>query len=260
VNVVTPANTRESEAILFQPTGIWNQADLHLHTTYSDGSATPAELIEHVFTRSTIRVVAITDHDEIEGAQEAQRLAKRRDVDVIVGEEVSTAHGHLIGLFLRERIPPGLDAFETTARIHEQGGLAIAPHPFDASVPSLGVRMSRDAFRALPLDGIETFNASIFLPWRAANDEALRAAEMRGTAQIGGSDAHALCAVATGRTWFPGRRAADVFAAIQSSTTHASGRYLSHGGHARQIFDMVRNMGIGSFTRHVMQNAEPMRT
>jgi len=244
---------------LSQATSAWSQADLHLHTTYSDGSATPAELLEFVAARRTLRVVAVTDHDEIEGACEAHRLAQRYGVDVIIGEEVSTTHGHMLGLFLRERIPPGLDAFETAARIHEQGGLALAPHPFDPSVPSLGIRLDAEDLHALPLDGVETFNASIFLPWRAANDQARRFAGRRELAQIGGSDAHALCAVGTGRTWFRGAHADDVYAAIRSTGTRTSGNYLSNGGHARQIFDMVRNMGLGPFTRHVMQiNAQKL--
>src|SRR4029450_10551158 len=51
-------------------------------------------------------------------------------VDVVVGEEISTLNGHLLGLFLEELVPPGLTALETIARIHDQGGLAVAAHPF----------------------------------------------------------------------------------------------------------------------------------
>jgi predicted metal-dependent phosphoesterase TrpH len=241
---------------LANQTAAWNRADLHLHTTYSDGSAAPAELLAHA-ARNDLRVIAVTDHDEIEGAFEAHKLGPQFGVDVIIGEEVSTAHGHLLGLFLHTRIPPGLDARETVARIHEQGGLAIAPHPFDASVPSLGRRLGAAGLQALPLDGIEVFNASIFWPWRAANRMAQSLAETMNLAQIGGSDAHALCAVDSGRTWFRGQRAADVFTAIRQGATRADGNYLTRSNHLRQVADMVRSMGVGSFTRWVMQGAEP---
>src|SRR5262249_43221368 len=113
-----------------------SKADLHIHTTHSDGAATVPELLEHVAQFSDIRVIAITDHDSIAGARQAAQLARQFDVEVIVGEEVSTAEGHLLALFIDAFLPPGRPAAETIAAIHAQGGLAIAPHPFDRSVPS----------------------------------------------------------------------------------------------------------------------------
>ncbi|MCX6017112.1 MAG: CehA/McbA family metallohydrolase [Chloroflexi bacterium] len=238
-------------------TKVWNFADLHLHTTYSDGGATVIEVLEHAMRNTNLRAVAVTDHDEIEGAFEAQRLAPHFGIDVIVGEEISTAHGHLLGLFLQKRIPPKLSAFETIVRIHEQGGLAIAPHPFDASVPSLGCRLGAVNLCALPFDGIEVFNASIFWPWRAANRTAQNLAMSMGMAQIGGSDAHSLCAVGSGRTAFRGSRASDVFDAIRTRTVWADGVYLSRRKHARQVVDMMRSMGVGAFARWVVHVALP---
>jgi len=202
-----------------------------------------------------LRAVAVTDHDEIEGAIEAQKLASRFGIEVIVGEEISTVHGHLLGLFLHRCIPPGMSASETVARIHEQGGLAIAAHPFDASVPSLGRRLTSESLRSMAFDGIEVFNAGIFWPWQASNRTAQRLAETMCTAQIGGSDAHALCAVGSGRTWFRGRHVEDLFAAIRSRSTRAEGTYLNRNAHVRHTVDVIRSMGIGSFTRWVIKTA-----
>ncbi len=119
------------------------KADLHLHTTYSDGAITVRALLDRVATRGELAVVAITDHDTIAGAEAAQQLAQREryPVEVIVGEEVTTRQGHIVGLFLREAIPPGQSAVDTVAAIHRQGGLAFAPHPFFNDRP---LRQRRD--------------------------------------------------------------------------------------------------------------------
>lgn len=227
----------------------WGQSDLHIHTTHSDGSATVDSVLSYAARRAQLCAIAITDHDTIAGALLAARMAPAFGLTVIVGEEVSTTCGHLIGLFLDRHIPAGLSPQETVRRIHEQGGLAIAPHPFDASVASLGCRMSAQALRALPLDGIEVFNAGIFGPWRAANAAAQRLADEMGLAQLGGSDAHALCAVGSGRTRFQGRSAADIFTAITSRSVVVEGEYLTRRAHIRQIVDMLRQLGLRSFTR-----------
>src|ERR1700738_1359564 len=106
-------------------------AALHLHTSYSDGWPSPAEVVDHVTLETSLDVIAITDHDTIEGALRAAEHSERTaGVPVIAGEEVSSRQGHILGLFLERRIPPGLSAAATVDEIHNQGGLAIAAHPF----------------------------------------------------------------------------------------------------------------------------------
>lgn len=87
-------------------------ADLHVHTTHSDGVDTPESVIEHALGRCELDLVAITDHDTISGAQLAASHAAERGWGgrVIVGEEVSTLDGHVLGLFLHSPIRPGLMA------------------------------------------------------------------------------------------------------------------------------------------------------
>lgn len=158
---------------------------IHVHTNYShDSNATPADVIETARAQG-VHVVAITDHDEIDGAREAAGLA--RDVRVIVGEEVSSADGHIIGLFLRERIPPGLSGEVTARRIREQGGLVLAPHPYTILCEaSLG---ERAMLRLLPwLDAIEVCNAQDPLSWE--NRWAERFASAHGVTAYCGADAH----------------------------------------------------------------------
>src|SRR3979409_2705805 len=107
------------------------RADLHMHTTSSDGWPTPHELVEHAARRARLDVIAVTDHDTIEGALRAQEhAAKRERVHVLDGEEVSSRDGHIVALFIERRVRPGMSAAATVDAIHGQGGLAIAVHPF----------------------------------------------------------------------------------------------------------------------------------
>ncbi len=157
---------------------------IHVHTHYSpDSNLSPRELLRAA-RREGIGCIAITDHDEIDGALEAHRLA--RDVRVIVGEEVSTTEGHLIGLYLRERIPPGLSPEETIRRIRRQGGLVLAPHPFTL-LCSHSLRRATHRI-AHELDAIEVVNSQNPLPWEDA--WTARFARRRGIVPYVGSDSH----------------------------------------------------------------------
>ena len=203
------------------------KADLHLHTTYSDGAITIRALLDTVGTRGELAVIAITDHDTIAGAEAAQRLAQqgRYPIEVIVGEEVTTRQGHIVGLFLRETIAPGLSAAETVAAIHEQGGLAFAPHPFFNDRP-LRQRRAMDSIgrlaAELPIDAIEVDNSTPFLEW--ANHRARRFALHHRLPMLGASDAHILAAVGKSFTHFSGHTALDLRRAILAGTVGAGSR------------------------------------
>jgi PHP domain-containing protein len=125
------------------------RADLHVHTLYSDGGQSPEAIVRAAAGR--LDVVGITDHDRVGGALRGRDYAREHPelgVDVVVGEEISTLDGHLIGLYLSERVPPGLPARETIRPIHDQGGLAVAAHPFH---PLRGVvRGHGSAFTTFP--------------------------------------------------------------------------------------------------------------
>jgi predicted metal-dependent phosphoesterase TrpH len=213
-----------------------SKADLHIHTTASDGAATVPELLEHMARTPDMRVIAITDHDTIAGAQEAARIARQFGIDVIMGEEVSTADGHLLALFIDTFLPPGRPAAETIAAIHAQGGLAIAPHPFDRSVPSLGrTGLQRDGWN---FDAIEGFNAGVIWWQRRCNHAAQRAAAAMGLPAVGSSDAHTLATAGLGYTLFPGASADDLYRAIQTGRVGWAGRYWGPG----QYVDMGRRL------------------
>jgi predicted metal-dependent phosphoesterase TrpH len=211
-----------------------SKADLHIHTTASDGAATVPELLAYAAQMPDLRVIAITDHDTIAAAKEAARLAYQFGIDVIVGEEVSTADGHLLALFIDSFLPPQRPAAETIAAIHAQGGLAIAPHPFDRSVPSLGRQgLHRSGW---DFDAIEGFNAGVIWSQRGCNAAAQRAAAAMALPAIGSSDAHTLATTGLGYTQFPGANTSDLYRAIKAGQVSWGGRYWGPG----QYLDMGR--------------------
>ena len=164
------------------------RADLHNHSYYSpDSVASPEELLRRAKARG-IDVLAVTDHDTTRGGLVAQELAAKRfpEVRVIVGEEVRTRDGEILGLFLSEEVPPGLSAEETLARIKAQGGVAGAPHPYDTFRSGLEPDVLE---RIAPeLDFIEGLNARMV--FSSANDRAVEFAKARGIPTSAASDAH----------------------------------------------------------------------
>lgn len=191
-----------------------------------DASTTPDELIA-ALPESGVDVLCITDHNNVEGAL---RFAESGElgVPVIVGEEVKTTAGELIGLFLTDRVPFGLKPAEAVAAIKEQGGVVYVPHPFD------GLRhcMKEDALYGLARDGgldvIETINAKTSLP--SINDRADAFAEEFALAKAGGSDAHVPAALGAAYTEVDDdadlTTPAGFLAALRSPTARVAGTFF----------------------------------
>ena len=203
-------------------------ADLHLHTDFSDGWPSPREVIDHVLGQSDLDLIAVTDHDTIEGALRARDYAEARGgLEVVVGEEVSTADGHVIGLFLERCVKPGQSAAATVHAIHDQGGLAIAAHPFwrtDRMARRLRGAVHGVGWLAaeLEFDAIEVENSTPGLG--VANFLSRRLAEATPVSVVGGSDAHILHAIGRAATSFPGRSPRALRTAIARGVTRAEKR------------------------------------
>jgi glycosyltransferase involved in cell wall biosynthesis len=162
--------------------------DLHMHTDHSPDCATPVELLLETARMRGLGAIAITDHNEISGALEAQEIAARMGgIKVILAEEVKTAHeGEVIGLFLRERIDRGMSMADTVAEIRRQGGLVYVPHPFDRlhSVPDYEHLLEI----VDQIDILEVFNPRV--AFSSFNEEAVRFARKYAIVPGAGSDSH----------------------------------------------------------------------
>ena len=170
--------------------------DLHAHTSASyDCLSEPRDVVEAAREAGLDRL-AVTDHDEIEGALAARSLDASL---VIVGEEVRTAEGlDLIGLFLHRRIAPGADFRRTAEAIRAQGGVVYLPHPFD---PHRGTDEEFLEGVADCVDVVEGFNARVHD--EAVNGRARAWAEARALPLGAGSDAHLLREIGRGRVGLP---------------------------------------------------------
>jgi predicted metal-dependent phosphoesterase TrpH len=156
------------------------KADLHVHTTYSSDSViTPKQLVFYAKKRG-LTAVAVTDHNTVEGAR---KIAKETDFLIIPGTEVSSLHGHIVGLNVDKLIPRGLSADETVDLIHEAGGLAVACHPYAMLKGSVGKHVTGK------FDAVEAINASAF-PFNRATSKAHQLAERLKLPKVAGTDAH----------------------------------------------------------------------
>jgi predicted metal-dependent phosphoesterase TrpH len=231
--------------------GDLGKADMHLHTLYSDGTVSVRTLLDHVEARTDLDVIAITDHERIDGAIRARELHAAGDYgfELVVGEEITTRRGHILALFITERIPALRPLSETLERIHDQGGIAIAAHPMAPLTPSLGARsllsVHGSADRRHQLDAIELMNPSAAGRARRTARDRLNAEVLRLSA-VGNSDAHVLEGVGTAWTWFPGSTAAEYRAAVEEGTTRPDGRYWSNrqniGVYRRQLRAKVSHL------------------
>jgi predicted metal-dependent phosphoesterase TrpH len=159
------------------------RADLHNHTHYSPDSILSPRRFVREARRRGLDVIAVTDHNTIRGALAVRDLSEQA---VIIGEEIKSADGEILGLFLSEEVPKGLAASETIARIKDQGGLVGVPHPFD----SLRSALSEDLMLTLinRIDFIEGLNARMV--FSGHNDQAREFAATHALPMSAGSDAH----------------------------------------------------------------------
>ena len=157
--------------------------DLHTHTHYSHDSILTPEGLVRACQRTGINCVAVTDHNTITGALKVKELAP---FEVIIGEEIRSAEGEVIGLFLTEEVPPDLTAEETIERVRAQGGFVSLPHAVDRFRGGVG----DDRFaRLAPLaDMVEVMNARTTVA--ADNKKAARLAVEYDLIPIAVTDAH----------------------------------------------------------------------
>jgi len=203
----------------------YSSADLHIHTTASDGTASPAEVLEFASEATDLSIVAICDHNTNEGALEAASIAHRFRVEVVVGQEVESADGHILGLWTPDIVAPGMSAEMTVASIHAQGGLAVAAHPF---APLWWhrhglCRGEREVYDRVDFDAIEVANSTPLLFLANLRARLYRRGHTDRLAETGGSDAHMLSVIGTSRTVFQGGTAQDLRRSLESRSSRGWG-------------------------------------
>ncbi|NLT38420.1 MAG: PHP domain-containing protein [Methanomassiliicoccus sp.] len=186
---------------------------------FPESVSDPAAVVRKALAEK-INVLCITDHNSTAGAMKALEAAKSiPGIEVIMGEEVTTADGEVLALFINEEIPAGLSIEDTMDRIRSQDGLAVAPHPFSLHCPCLGERIND-----IGLDGIEVLNGGHIDDY--ANARAQKEALSGKFARTGGSDSHYLPTVGMAYTTFEGGTAEELRQAILGKRTDAGGRVI----------------------------------
>jgi predicted metal-dependent phosphoesterase TrpH len=208
------------------------RADMHLHTLYSDGTMEVQALLDHVEQRTELDLVAVTDHERIDGALRVQELHAAGDYHfgLVVGEEITTRRGHLLALFLTERIPALRPAGGDDRTGPRPGRDRDRPAPDGAADPQPRPPQP-DSPAPRPdqrhrLDAIEMLNPSVAGRARRPHRHALNQAD--GARAVGNSDAHVLEHIGTGWTWFPAPAPRTTARAIAERTTEAEGEYWTH--------------------------------
>lgn len=193
--------------------------DLQVHTDASPCSSTPPEKVVEAAERANLDGIVVTDHDTLANVARVRECAAE-GLAVVSGCEVTTTtQGHLLALDVTEA-PPKTDPLSVVEAIHDQGGLAVLSHPFDA----LRQVYDRDLDTlAAAVDGVEGVNSRCVR--ESFNRQARAFAEHHGLAITGGSDAHFPMEVGRAYTAFEG----SLDAAIREGRTEprGRGRYLS---------------------------------
>lgn len=159
--------------------------DSHIHSEYSPDSKSKIEDIIKIAKNRNIDIIGISDHNTVEGLKTAQKLTKDDDIFVIPSIEISSLEGHIIGYGCEENIKRDLSAEETIDLIHDQGGLAIIPHPY--CFYRHGLLCKKD-YKDLKIDAIETKNARFIIGY--CNNKAKKLSNKEKLPGLGASDAH----------------------------------------------------------------------
>jgi len=196
--------------------------ELHAHSALSHDGRDPVDLLIEQAVAVGLDALAVTDHDEIDASIEAAEKAADRGLVGIVGMEVTTAAGHVLAFGIEEHIQSGLGFTETLDRIHDDGGIAVVPHPFQKTRHGVAAHVTDDALASA--DAIEAYNSRLFTG--RANRRAERFALRAGLPTTAGSDAHIseMIGQAVTEVDADDRTAESILAAIADGRTSVVGR------------------------------------
>lgn len=211
--------------------------DLHTHSYYSyDGLCSPRKMLKAAQAKG-LDGIAITDHETSKGWDDARTAAAELNMLIVLGEEIKTKQGDILGLFLKQEIKgKGEDAAKVIREIKAQGGIAIIPHPFH---PPEQFKADLRGYKDL-IDGIEVFNAR--LPFRGPDKKALACAKENDLGMTAGSDAHYYAGVGYAYTIVEGASSLEEFKqGILQKQTKTEGRKAPLGYLIAPMLGKIKN-------------------
>lgn len=196
--------------------------ETHTHSDASHDGRDPVELLLEQAAAVGLDALAITDHDEISASLEAVELAPEYGLVGIPGMEVSTGDGHVLALGVEELVPAGIPFAETLEYVHERGGIAVVPHPYQESRGGVLAKITPDELAEA--DAIEVYNSRLLTGY--SNRQARRFATRRGLPMTAGSDAHVCEMVGQAVTWVDAEEPTSeaILEAIRAGNTRVEGK------------------------------------
>ncbi|WP_296881403.1 PHP domain-containing protein [uncultured Methanobrevibacter sp.] len=159
--------------------------DSHIHSEYSPDSSSKIDDILDVARKKEIDIIAISDHNTVDGTSEVMKKTRNTDILAIPSIEISSTLGHILGFGCEENIPRDLSPEETIDKIHDLGGIAIIPHPYCFYRHGL---LCKSDYKDLKIDAIETKNARFIVGY--CNNKAKKLSKRENLPGLGASDAH----------------------------------------------------------------------
>ncbi|MCL2115841.1 MAG: PHP domain-containing protein [Methanobrevibacter sp.] len=210
--------------------------DPHIHSCYSgDSRSKPKNIINQAIAIG-LDIIAISDHNTTKGSKVARAEAKNKNIIIVPSIEISSSKGHIIGFGVDEDIPSDLSPYDTIDKIHDNGGIAIIPHPFSFYRNGLFSKVNPKGF---DIEAVEVKNARYILGY--SNYKSKTLARKANLAEIGASDSHFIGSIGDSYTTLydidSDSTTDDIIDAIRFKRTIAKGRKTSNYLIAKEVIN-----------------------